>query len=118
MPAVLGAFIAALAVILGAFGAHTLKPVLSGSELETYHTAVYYLLMHGIAMVLTRFSPSLTKAGWLFLTGIILFSGSLFLIVLTGIRLFGIITPFGGVLFILGWITFGVQLYREYRNAS
>ncbi|MFQ6605677.1 MAG: DUF423 domain-containing protein [Fidelibacterota bacterium] len=114
----LGAFLAALAVILGAFGAHGLRDILSDAQMMTFHTAVQYQMYHALGMILTKSTPRLAKAGWLFLAGIVLFSGSLYLLILTDIKQFGMITPLGGILFIAGWTMMGVMLWKGRQDAA
>lgn len=106
------AILGALAVILGAFGAHVLAPLLlqHGKE-STYQTAVDYHFYHTMALLMTgillHFYPENRKlkiSGWLFIAGIVIFSGSLYLLCLTQLSWLGAITPVGGLLFILGWI--------------
>lgn len=106
------AILGALAVILGAFGAHALAPLLlqHGKE-STYQTAVDYHFYHTMALLLTgillHFYPGNQKlkiSGWLFIAGIVIFSGSLYLLCLTQLSWLGAITPVGGLLFILGWV--------------
>jgi len=99
-----------LGVALGAFGAHGLKDVLSPEAKQTYQTAVFYQLVHGIGLLsvgwmsyLKTPSPLVRGAGWAFVVGILLFSGSLYAMSATGIKKFGIITPFGGLAFLIGW---------------
>ncbi len=108
-----GAVNAALAVALGAFGAHALKEKLSEHYLAIWETAVQYQMFHalgliaiGILMSSSLLGPisQLNWAGWLLLAGIIIFSGSLYILSLTGIGVLGAITPIGGVAFIIGWI--------------
>ncbi len=106
----LGALNAFLAVGLGAFGAHGLKTVLTPDLLAVYHTGAHYHLLHALAVLcigtLAQHQPAslyLKLAGWLLVTGIILFSGSLYVLSISGIRQLGIITPFGGVAFLAGW---------------
>jgi uncharacterized membrane protein YgdD (TMEM256/DUF423 family) len=97
------------AVMLGAFGAHALKKVISPEMLEVYKTGVQYQFYHTFALlavgILMHFgkSKALKWSANLFLTGIILFSGSLYALTLTNIKMLGAITPFGGVAFIAGW---------------
>ena len=105
----------ALAVGLGAFGAHGLEARLSVDAMETFQTAVRYQFYHTLALlaavvVLTRWpSARLAKmAGWLFVGGMVLFSGSLYLLVATGTTWLGAVTPLGGVAFILGWLLLAV----------
>ncbi|MCM3709343.1 DUF423 domain-containing protein [Sporosarcina luteola] len=108
-----GAVNAAIAVALGAFGAHALKERLSERYLAIWETAVQYQMFHaigliavGILMSSSLFGPStaLSWAGYLLLAGIIIFSGSLYILSLSGIGILGAITPIGGVAFIAGWI--------------
>lgn len=112
-----GALSAALSVILGAFAAHALKSRLPPEILATFETGVRYQFYHSLGVVLIgvivqfiRASALVTAAGWLMLAGIILFSGSLYIICFTGIRSFGMITPVGGTAFIVAWLllAFGV----------
>ncbi len=110
-----GALMALLGVVLGAFGAHSLKALLPVDRLATFEIGVRYQMYHAIAIVLvallTPYLPkrSIKGAGWLFLAGIILFSGSLYLLAcrdvigLTTWRWLGPLTPIGGVCFIAGW---------------
>lgn len=114
-----GAFLAALSVILGAFGAHGIKDTVTREMFEVYQTATHYFVLHALAIILYGFFCHLTKRehkiwpGKLFLLGILLFSGSLYLIVFTGVRAFGMITPLGGLCFILAWIGFGLHAKRS-----
>jgi uncharacterized membrane protein YgdD (TMEM256/DUF423 family) len=101
----------ALAVALGAFGAHALENRLSADLLSTYEVGVRYHFYHALALlgvvaVLSRWPASniAVAAGWLFVIGIVIFSGSLYLLAFTGVRWLGAITPIGGVAFIAGWI--------------
>ncbi len=100
----------ALAVILGAFGAHGLKKIITPDMLEVFKTGVQYQFYHTFALLAvgifmqTSKSKALKWAGYLFIAGIFLFSGSLYLLAITGIKILGAITPFGGVAFIAGWI--------------
>lgn len=114
-----GAVFMALAVILGAFGAHALKKVLSPEMLTIYHTGVEYQFYHALGLLiigLTGFhiqSKYLNWAGLLLTLGIIIFSGSLYLLTLSGIKAFGAITPLGGVSLIVGWIYFAVAFIKN-----
>ena len=105
----IGAVLAALGVAAGAMGAHALEGLLSAERLDTYHTAVRYHLIHALALtvvgVLQIPGPWLARAGWLFLAGIVLFSGSLYVLIATDITAFGAVTPFGGVALITGWLS-------------
>ncbi len=100
-----------LAVALGAFGAHALQARLSPDLLQTYETGVRYQMYHALALFAVVFAFSrlphlslLSAAGWLFVAGTLLFSGSLYLLAVTGARWLGAITPFGGLAFLAGWI--------------
>lgn len=108
-----GAINAAIAVALGAFGAHALKDKLTERYLDIWETAVQYQMFHaigllaiGILMSSALLGPStqLSWAGYLLLAGIIIFSGSLYALSLSGVGILGAITPIGGVAFIIGWI--------------
>lgn len=106
---VLGSLLAGLAVALGAFAAHGLRGTLNAADLATFETAVRYQMYHALALLavagaVARWgAPTAVAAGWLFTVGIALFSGSLYLLVLTGPRWLGAITPLGGVAFLAGW---------------
>lgn len=98
------------AVALGAFGAHGLKAIISPEMLEVYKTGVQYQFYHTFALlavgILMNFNQSkaLKWSAYLFMTGIILFSGSLYVLAISGIKVLGIITPFGGITWIAAWI--------------
>ncbi len=104
------AFLTALGVALGAFGAHALKEtLLSHGTTETWKTAVLYHLLHGVAAWAclsgaARPSPLLVKSASAWLIGILLFSGSLYILALGGPRWVGPVTPLGGLAFIVGWL--------------
>ena len=104
-----GAVSGFVAVALGAFGAHGLKGRLTPEALQTFEVGVRYQLIHALALLLVGLlaargpTTALTVAGWCFLSGTLLFSGSLYGLSLTGIRAFGPITPIGGVAFLAGW---------------
>lgn len=114
----IGAIFGFLAVALGAFGAHGLEGKISDSALDMWEKAVKYQMFHTtslliIAVLATRVHlASLTWAGWLFIIGTILFSGSLYLYATTGIRSLAMITPFGGVTFLIGWVLFGYAMMK------
>ncbi len=99
-----------LAVVLGAFGAHGLRGRLDDYAMGVYETAVQYHMYHSLALlavgVIALGQPHtamLKSSGWLFLVGILIFSGSLYLLALTGVKWLGAITPLGGLAFIAGW---------------
>ncbi|GGA33332.1 DUF423 domain-containing protein [Paenibacillus physcomitrellae] len=107
----LGGIVMLLAVALGAFGAHALKNKLSEEQMKTYQTGIQYQIAHGLGLLfLGTAGKQLTHdslilwAGWLMIGGILLFSGSLYALSLSGVRKLGAITPIGGVLFLAAWI--------------
>lgn len=115
----LGALFAGIAVALGAFGAHALRVRLTPDQLATFETGVRYHMYHAlallaVAMVVGRWSSSVlaTVAGWCFVAGILLFSGSLYLLSLGGARGLGAITPVGGVAFLAGWACLALAAIR------
>ncbi|RMQ48381.1 hypothetical protein ALQ04_03194 [Pseudomonas cichorii] len=114
----LAAFFGFTGVALGAFAAHGLKGRLTPEYLAIFHTGVLYQLVHALALlgvaVLAAQIPGrlVTWAGFSFAIGIVLFSGSLYLLTLTGISKLGIVTPFGGLAFLIGWLTLGVAAWR------
>ena len=115
----LGAVNGFLAVGLGAFGAHGLKGKLSTDLLAVYHTGVQYHTTHALALVAVGIaahwwpdSPYLKAAGWSLLAGIVLFSGSLYLLSITGTRWLGAITPLGGMAFLIAWVLFAIAALR------
>ncbi|WP_191489433.1 DUF423 domain-containing protein [Pseudomonas sp. FEN] len=114
----LAAFFGFTGVGLGAFAAHGLKDRLSAEYLAIFHTGVTYQLVHalalfGVALLATHIPGRLVSwAGISFAIGILLFSGSLYLLTLTGIGKLGIITPFGGLSFLVGWFCLGLAAWR------
>lgn len=107
-----------LAVALGAFGAHGLEGKVSEKALNTWEKAVNYQMFHTMALfvvgiLLARIeNTSMLWAGWMFFFGIILFSGSLYFYSTTGIKILAMITPFGGVVFLIGWILLGYAILK------
>ena len=106
-------------VALGAFGTHALKGRVSPEMLEVFRTGITYQMVHTVALLALAADPPreglrsrASLAGPLFLAGIVLFSGSLYALVLTGIRAFGAITPLGGLCFLAGWLTIAVEAAR------
>ena len=114
----LAAFFGFTGVALGAFAAHGLKNRLSIDYLAIFHTGVTYQLVHALALfgvaLLAAHIPGrlVTGAGISFTVGILLFSGSLYVLTMTGISKLGIITPFGGLAFLLGWFFLGLAAWR------
>lgn len=115
----LGSISAALAVAAGAFGAHGLKSILSPEMLVAYETAVRYHLYHAVAILVSGvlelhgISRHIRSAGWLFVAGTILFSGSLYGLTLSGERWLGVVTPLGGVAFIGGWLMLAYAVLKR-----
>ena len=117
---VAGSCIGFLSVALGAFGAHALKSYLTeNNRLPTYETAVQYQLYHGLALIITGILSLLLKKqdfslpALLFLTGITIFSGSLYLLCATGIKWLGAITPIGGTCFLAAWLLLAWKVWTE-----
>jgi uncharacterized membrane protein YgdD (TMEM256/DUF423 family) len=108
----------ALAVILGAFAAHALKNVLDQYSTDVYKTGNFYHFIHSLALILVgllqqQFDVDLTLTGYSFFFGMVIFSGSLYSLALTGVKGLGAITPIGGLLFILGWGWMTLQFYKS-----
>lgn len=114
----IGAVNGFLAVALGAFGAHGLEGKISEQSLKVWEKAVNYQMFHtiailGIGLLITKISTtSIIWTGWLFIIGIILFSGSLYLYSVIGIKFLAMITPFGGITFLFGWILLGYSVIK------
>lgn len=118
----LGAANGLLAVAFGAFAAHGLKGLLSSGLLEVFRTGVDYQAMHALALLVVGLlgeraadTRLLTWAGWAFATGILVFSGSLYLLALTDARWLGAVTPIGGTAFLVGW---GLLAWHAGRRAA
>ena len=113
---ILGAFFSGLTIILGAFGAHGLKDQLSQYSMSIYEKAVLYQMFHALGILIVTLlghtieNFDIALSIWFFVIGIVLFSGSLYILAVTDMRWLGMITPIGGVFFILGWI---VLLYKS-----
>ena len=114
---IIGAASAAIAVMIGAFGAHALKARLTPELLAVFETGARYHLVHALAVIavgllMTRNGHlALTAAGWLLIAGTVVFSGSLYVLALSGVRWLGAITPFGGAAMIAGWFAFAWGAY-------
>ena len=112
----IGSISGCLVIIMGAFGAHALNEILDDYSKSVYNKAVLYHMFHSIALLIlgliNKIQPEiqLSIAGWSFLLGIILFSGSLYILAITGIKPLGMITPLGGILFIIGWVVFFLKV--------
>ncbi len=106
-------------VAAGAFGAHALKQKLSQDLLAVFEVAARYQMYHALAIVFAVWLTTIQSSflaevgGWLFLAGTLLFSGSLYLLALTEIRILGAITPVGGVLLLIGWLSLAIAIYRS-----
>ena len=119
----IGAAFGLLAVIIGAFGAHGLEKSLSPHALSRYHTGVEYQFYHVFALIFVgilkteKASSSLLKYSVIaFSIGILLFSGSLYLYAITGITKFGMVTPLGGLAFIIGWLLLMLFSYKQHHR--
>jgi uncharacterized membrane protein YgdD (TMEM256/DUF423 family) len=114
----LGAVFAFLGVALGAFAAHALRGSLGAADLATFETGVRYQVYHALALLATAWAASrwpggtAHAAGWLFVAGIVLFSGSLYALVLAGQRWMGAVTPFGGLCFLAAWALLAWTAFR------
>jgi uncharacterized membrane protein YgdD (TMEM256/DUF423 family) len=120
----IGAALMALAVGMGAFGAHGLRNRLDAYSMSVYEKAVFYHFIHALGILLiallartSAITPAgQTRVGWLLLIGILVFSGSLYALALSGNRILGAITPIGGVAFILGWLVLAYEALRVQRS--
>lgn len=113
-----GAALCGLGVVLGAFGAHGLRARVTPDMLAVFETGVRYHLIHALGLLAVAWAASrwpaawVSAAGWLFVAGIVIFSGSLYLLVMTGTRWLGAITPIGGLCLIAGWAVLAVGALR------
>jgi uncharacterized membrane protein YgdD (TMEM256/DUF423 family) len=113
-----GAIAGAIGVALGAFGAHALKSRVTEDLLSVFEIGVRYQMYHALALFAVAWAAGrwpgnwINAAGWLFIAGILVFSGSLYLMTLSGARWLGAVTPVGGLCFILGWIALAVAALR------
>jgi uncharacterized membrane protein YgdD (TMEM256/DUF423 family) len=113
-----GSIFSMLSVVLGAFGAHYLKNTLSEYSLSIFQTGVFYQFIHSLGILfIALLSHSLDNINlnlsiWFFISGIFLFSGSLYLLALTDVKWLGAITPIGGMFFILGWFTLIIKSFK------
>lgn len=114
----LGALFALLGVALGAFGAHALRERVSPADLEVFETGVRYQMYHALGLMAVAWAAArwpggaTTAAGWLFVAGIVVFSGSLYALVLSGVRWLGAVTPLGGLSFLAGWAALAWAAWR------
>lgn len=114
----------ALAVGMGAFGAHGLRDRLDAYSMSVYEKAVSYHFVHALGILLVALlartmaiTPAAqTRVAWLLLIGIIIFSGSLYALAVTGVRILGAITPIGGLAFIIGWLVLAYEAFRVQKS--
>ena len=112
-----GVVFAFLSIALGAFGAHALKNHLNEYSRMVYEKAILYQMFHSIGLILVAlidksYHLDLFYSGWMFIVGIILFSGSLYILAIYQIKWVGMITPIGGIMFLIGWMLIFVKLIR------
>ncbi len=116
---VVGSLFGFLGVVLGAFGAHALKGHLGADQLMVFEVGVRYQMYHAFALLAVAWAhtkwpgKSLIASGWLFIVGTVLFSGSLYVLSLFGIRGLGAITPLGGLALIAGWLCMAWSVWRR-----
>lgn len=114
----LGAVLAGLSVAFGAFGAHGLRNSLSLEDLDIFETGARYQMYHALALLAVAWAyarweaPLIQFAGWLFVAGLVIFSGSLYALVLTGQRWLGAVTPIGGLALLAGWVLLAWAAFR------
>jgi uncharacterized membrane protein YgdD (TMEM256/DUF423 family) len=112
-----GAIFMALAVMLGAFGAHGLKDRLSEYSMSVYEKAVFYHFVHALGLLIVALlakagavsAGGANRVGWLLSAGIVIFSGSLYALAISGVRVLGAITPLGGIAFIAAWVVLAYE---------
>jgi uncharacterized membrane protein YgdD (TMEM256/DUF423 family) len=119
---VLGALLGGSSVALGAFGAHGLRGLVTADLLANYETAARYQMYHALALLAVAFvgaragaARAANLAGWLFVAGVVIFSGSLYVMTFTGLRWLGAITPIGGAAMIGGWVSLAAAARISYR---
>ena len=113
-----GAIFGFLAVAVGAFGAHALRGILEANgRIETFELATRYQFYHALALlavaILSDKYPRVLYSGWFFLAGMVLFSGSLYILSLSGVTYWGAVTPLGGISFLAGWMTLGWAAWKQ-----
>ncbi|MBY0218297.1 DUF423 domain-containing protein [Paenibacillus illinoisensis] len=120
-----GAVMTMLSVAIGAFGAHMLKEKIGADAIAVYETGVQYHMIHAVALLIVGLtagqlgvSSKLKWAARLLFIGIIVFSGSLYVLSITGIKVLGAITPIGGVAFIAGWLLFALDVWQRGKGRS
>ncbi len=116
----IGAASGFFAVLIGAFGAHGLKGILDDYSLRIFQTGVQYHFYHALALVLVgmllqqNYISQLRYSGYAFLIGILIFSGSLYLLAITKVKILGAITPIGGLCFLVGWFFLGLSYWKQH----
>lgn len=116
---VVGSVLAFLGTAAGAFGAHALKDKLSPELAHVFEVGVRYQMYHALALLAVAWaisrtaSPLVSISGWLFLAGVIIFSGSLYVLALSGVRAWGAVTPVGGILLLLGWVVLVIGVLQR-----
>lgn len=114
-----GALFGAVGVAVGAFGAHALKARVDDYMLQVFETGVRYQMYHALALIAVAWAAArwpdrwIDVSGWLFVAGIVIFSGSLYTMALSGLRWLGAVTPIGGLCLILGWATLAIAVWRS-----
>jgi uncharacterized membrane protein YgdD (TMEM256/DUF423 family) len=114
-----GALFALIATVLGAFATHGLQGTFSVEQMKIFQIGIFYQFVHSVSLImlgllLLHANLKLVRwAGYLFITGILFFSGSLYLLCIVKIKPLGIITPIGGVCFIMGWLSLAIGIYRK-----
>lgn len=117
--AVLGAVLAFLAIGIGAFGAHALKQKISKDMLEVFEVGVRYHMYHALALFAIAWAiafflhPLIALSGWMILLGTVIFSGSLYILSITSIKWWGMITPIGGIILLLGWLLLIIGIWKS-----
>lgn len=112
---ILGILFSFLSVVFGAFGAHALRSYVPVESFAIWNTAVHYQFFHALALLVYSLWNKEKKSfvPWIFSFGILFFSGSLYLLVLTSFKKWGLVTPIGGVLFLLGWVVWGIEVVKR-----
>lgn len=112
---IIGALSGFIGVSLGAFGAHALKQRLDQEMLQIFEVGVRYQMYHALAICLAAILGGAFSgyAGWAFVAGTVIFSGSLYILALTGTKAWGAVTPIGGVLFLLGWVLLAIAAWKH-----
>ena len=114
----IASLIGALTIVLGAFGAHALEDTLTADGLKSFETAVRYQMYHVFALTFAGWalkqhqSRRFEQAGWFFVAGVALFSGSLYIMTFTGLKWLGAITPLGGLAFLAGWLSLIIGFWK------